>query len=126
MNDFSFEDMKQIKRKNLGSEVPLELFRAIRLIGMYQGLPSGGKGTTMTIGRKIGQSLPVTTVEELLQLLEDLKIGIPHIISSTERSMHIAVEDCFCEGLPAHEGQWSVILKEPLWRGHCLKFTTRE
>lgn len=121
MNDFSFEDMKQIKRKNLGSEVPLELFRAIRLIGMYQGLPSGGKGTTLTIGRKIGQSLPVTTVEELLQLLEDLKIGIPHIISSTERSMHIAVEDCFCEGLPAHEGQMVCDLEGAIMEGALTK-----
>ncbi|WMT43307.1 hypothetical protein RE628_14295 [Paenibacillus sp. D2_2] len=42
-DQFTFSDMKMIDRKNLGSQVPLELFRTIRLIGMYQGLPMGGK-----------------------------------------------------------------------------------
>ncbi|WP_229753357.1 4-vinyl reductase [Paenibacillus segetis] len=113
--------MKQIKRTTLGAEVPLELFRAIRLIGMYQGLPSGGKGTTMTIGRKIGQSLPVTSLEELLHLLEELKIGIPHILSTNEKGMTIAVEDCFCEGLPIHEGQMVCDLEGAILEGALSK-----
>lgn len=121
MNNFTFEDMKQIKRTSLGTEVPLELFRAIRLIGMHQGLPIGGKATTMTIGRKIGESLPVTSLEELLQLLEELKIGIPHIISTNERGMTIAVEDCFCEGLPIHEGQLVCDLEGAIMEGALSK-----
>ncbi|MEK3717750.1 MULTISPECIES: hypothetical protein [unclassified Paenibacillus] len=55
-----------MNRTTLGNMVPLELFRTIRLIGMNQGLPLGGKGTTVTIGRKIGESLPVQSVEELM------------------------------------------------------------
>ncbi len=39
MDQFTFTDMKKIKRKNLGNVVPLELFRTIRLIGLYQALP---------------------------------------------------------------------------------------
>ncbi|MGF7048901.1 putative hydrocarbon binding protein [Paenibacillus sp. DS2015] len=121
MSDFTFEDMKSIARKRLGAEVPLELFRAIRLIGLNQSLPAGGKGTTMTIGRQIGKSLPVTSVEELLQLIEDLKIGIPHIISSDERGMHIAVEDCFCEGLPVQEGKMVCDLEGAIMEGALTK-----
>lgn len=52
MDHFTFTDMKKIKRENLGDAVPLELFRTIRLIGLYQALPMNGKGTTLTIGRK--------------------------------------------------------------------------
>ncbi|AIQ32582.1 MULTISPECIES: V4R domain-containing protein [Paenibacillus] len=105
MLQYSFEDMRQIDRSTLGNTVPLELFRTIRLIGLNQGLPLGGKGTTLTIGRKIGESLPVSSVEDLLQMFEELKIGIPRIVHSDERRINIAVEDCFCKGLPSLEDE---------------------
>lgn len=105
MQQYTFEDMQQMNRTTLGNMVPLELFRTIRLIGMNQGLPLGGKGTTVTIGRKIGESLPVHSVEELLQIFEELKIGIPRIVHSDERRINIAVDDCFCKGLPSLEDE---------------------
>lgn len=105
MQQYTFEDMRQMNRTILGNMVPLELFRTIRLIGMNQGLPLGGKGTTVTIGRKIGESLPVHSVEELLQIFEELKIGIPRIVHSDERKINIAVDDCFCKGLPSLEDE---------------------
>ncbi|KHL95293.1 4-vinyl reductase [Paenibacillus sp. IHB B 3415] len=105
MLQYSFEDMRQIDRSTLGNTVPLELFRTIRLIGLNQGLPLGGKGTTLTIGRKIGESLPVSSVDDLLQMFEELKIGIPRIVHSDERRINIAVEDCFCKGLPSLEDE---------------------
>ncbi|WNS42792.1 V4R domain-containing protein [Paenibacillus sp. MMS20-IR301] len=105
MQQYSFEDMRQIDRTTLGDVVPLELFRTIRLIGLNQGLPLGGKGTTLTIGRKIGESLPAASIAELLQIFEDLKIGIPRILHSDERKINIAVDDCFCKGLPSLEDE---------------------
>lgn len=105
LQQYTFEDMRQMNRTTLGKMVPLELFRTIRLIGMNQGLPLGGKGTTVTIGRKIGESLPVHSVEELLQIFEELKIGIPRIVHSDERKINIAVDDCFCKGLPSLEDE---------------------
>lgn len=105
MQQYTFEDMQQMDRPKLGNMVPLELFRTIRLIGLNQGLPLGGKGTTLTVGRKIGESLPVTNVDELLKLFEGLKIGIPRIIYSDERKINVAVEDCFCKGLPTLEDE---------------------
>ncbi|WP_338540299.1 V4R domain-containing protein [Paenibacillus tundrae] len=103
MLDYTFDDMKLINRDRLGNMVPLELFRTIRLIGLNQGLPMGGRSTTLTIGRKIGENLPVHTVEELLQLFEELRIGIPRILHQEEHKMIVAVDDCFCRGLPTLE-----------------------
>ncbi|MEK4849661.1 V4R domain-containing protein [Paenibacillus sp. FSL H7-0756] len=105
LQQYTFDDMRQMDRTTLGNMVPLELFRTIRLIGMNQGLPLGGKGTTVTIGRKIGESLPVHSVEELLQFFEELKIGIPRIVHSDEHRINIAVDDCFCKGLPSLEDE---------------------
>ncbi|MCT8138572.1 4-vinyl reductase [Anaerobacillus sp. CMMVII] len=104
MNLFTFDDMKKTKRSSLGNDVPIELFRSVRLIGMYQGLPMKGKSTTLVVGRKIGESMQVSSLEEALQLFEELKIGIPRVIENNGNEMHIAIEDCFCEGLPVHEG----------------------
>lgn len=116
-NLFTFEDMKKIKRDTLGESVPLELFRSVRLIGMYQGLPMKGKNTTMTVGRKIGESMQVSSIEEVLELFEQLKIGIPRILSRNENEIHVAIEDCFCEGLPVREGNMVCDLEGAILEG---------
>ncbi|SHG19036.1 V4R domain-containing protein [Ornithinibacillus halophilus] len=121
MNTFTFEDLKKIDRLKLGEDVPLELYRAIRLIGLNQGLPMEGKTTTLTIGRKIGSSLPVETVEDLFSIYEELKIGIPVLLEKTETTMLIRVEDCFCEGLPIQEGKMVCDLEGAILEGGLSK-----
>lgn len=118
---FEFADMKEIKRNRLGKDVPLELFRAIRLIGMYEGLPMNGKSTTLAIGRKIGTSLPANSVEDILNMFVELKIGIPSIVRDTDKEMEIVVHDCFCEGLPAHEGKMVCDLEGAILEGALSK-----
>lgn len=117
---FTFDDMKMIERAKLGDKVPLELFRTIRLIGMYQGLPLGGRGTTVTIGRKIGENLPVHTLDDLLALFEELRIGIPKVIHG-EHTMKIVIEDCFCSGLPVLEGKFVCDLEGAIMEGALNK-----
>lgn len=125
MKNFEYEDMKSIDRSILGDSVPLELFRAVRLIGMYQGLPMGGRGTTLTVGRKIGESLPVKTVDELLNMFKDLKIGIPSITQSSERGMTIVVDDCFCKGLPVDDEKMVCDLEGAIMEGALRKILNR-
>ena len=123
MEGFTFGDMKLIDRKELGDQVPLELFRTIRLIGMYQGLPMGGKGTTVTVGRKIGGSLPVQSLEELLAAFQDLKIGIPSIVERSEHLIRIKVDDCFCKGLPVLEEKMVCDLEGAIMEGAMTRIT---
>ena len=125
MKNFEYEDMKSIDRSILGDSVPLELFRAVRLIGMYQGLPMGGRGTTLTVGRKIGESLPVKTVDELLNMFKDLKIGIPSITQSNERGMTIVVDDYFCKGLPVDDEKMVCDLEGAIMEGALRKILSR-
>lgn len=118
---FTFKDMKSIKRTKLGDKVPLELFRAIRLIGMYDGLPMNGKATTVTIGRTIGDKIEAESVEDLLKKFQDLKIGIPTITNQTEKGMHVVIDDCFCEGLPARTGNLVCDLEGAIFEGALTK-----
>jgi predicted hydrocarbon binding protein len=126
MEGFTYEDMKLIEREQLGNQVPLELFRTIRLIGLNQGLPMGGKGTTLTVGRKIGESLPVRTVEDLLELFRELKIGLAEVVHRDERTMRIAVEDCFCKGLPVIEEKKVCDLEGAIMEGALVKILNRK
>lgn len=121
MNLFTFEDMKKMNREQLGNLVPLELFRSVRLIGMYQGLPMRGKNTTITVGREIGKNIPVQSLEEALQLFEELKIGIPKILKRTDKEIHVAIEDCFCKGLPVTEGNMVCDLEGAILEGALSK-----
>ncbi|ASR48900.1 V4R domain-containing protein [Paenibacillus kribbensis] len=121
VQEFTFDDMKKISRTKMGKSLPIELYRAIRLIGMYQGLPMKGKGTTVTVGRKIGESLPVHSLEELLDLFRDLKIGDPQIVLEEEHKIHVAVKDCFCEGLPEMEGSMVCDLEGAIMEGALNK-----
>lgn len=125
MEHFTFGDMKKIKRNKLGGMVPLELFRTIRLIGLYQGLPMNGKNTTLTIGRKIGEQLEVKTTEELFKLFVDLKIGVPSVIREDDHGMRVAVDDCFCEGLPVMEGKMVCDLEGAIMEGALVKILGR-
>ncbi|OBZ15577.1 4-vinyl reductase [Bacillus sp. FJAT-27264] len=126
MLQYTFEDMKRMKRAQLGNMVPLELFRTIRLIGLNQGLPMGGKVTTLTIGRKIGESLPVQNLDELLQLFEELKIGIPRIVYKDNHKINIAVDDCFCKGLPVMEEKMVCDLEGAILEGAMSKIMGRK
>ncbi|MCQ6276763.1 4-vinyl reductase [Bacillus sp. V3B] len=126
MRDFTFDDMKQINRDELGDHVPLELFRAIRLIGMYQGLPMKGKSTTLTVGRKIGESLPVHSLEDIIEMFVQLKIGKPTILEKTENEISIIVEDCFCKGIPAQEGKLVCDLEGAILEGALKKLWKQE
>ncbi|EHS59098.1 4-vinyl reductase [Paenibacillus kribbensis] len=121
VQEFTFDDMKKISRTKMGKSLPIELYRAIRLIGMYQGLPMKGKGTTVTVGRKIGESLPVHSLEELLDLFRELKIGDPQIVLEEEHKIHVAVKDCFCEGLPEMEGSMVCDLEGAIMEGALNK-----
>lgn len=125
MDYFTFEDMKKIDRKQLGNSVPLELFRTIRLIGLHQGLPMGGKGTTVTLGRKIGENLPVQSLEELLELFEELKIGLPRVTHSDSQIIRVVVEDCFCKGLPVMDEKMVCDLEGAIMEGALTRIMNR-
>lgn len=123
---FTYEDMKKMDRDQLGTQVPLALFRTIRLIGMQQALPMGGKGTTVTIGRKIGESLPVSSLEDILGLFAELQIGIPNVVHRDGQSIRIVVEDCFCKGLPVLEGKMVCDLEGAILEGALNKISPRQ
>ncbi|KKM11479.1 hypothetical protein SY88_08430 [Clostridiales bacterium PH28_bin88] len=93
-------EIAKINRPKLGRQVPLEVFRMLRLVGIRGGLPMGGKSITATVGREIGKNLGCNSLEELLQLLQTYRIGIPSILERSDNHLLIALDDCLvCKGM---------------------------
>jgi len=100
MKKFSVADISKIKRKRLSGQVPLEVFRLLRLVGIRGALPMGGRSVTAVVGREIGKSLGCMTVEDFLKVLLDLKIGMPEVVEKSERKIVIQLHDCMvCDGM---------------------------
>ena len=57
----------------------MPVFRLLRLIGMQKILVESS-GLLYMVGKEIGSSLDVSTVEDFAKFIEDLKIGIPRIL----------------------------------------------
>lgn len=60
----------------------------------------GGKSTTYVIGKGIGDSLPVESIEDIFKLFKDLKIGYPVLLEQNDKKLTVKMEECFCKGLP--------------------------
>lgn len=97
----TLDDIGKSKRVTLGNEVPVIVFRLLRLSGMHKILGDSAGHTLYMVGKELGADLNVNTVEEFLSLIKNLKIGIPTILESSEDRIVVFVEECItCSGLP--------------------------
>ena len=100
MKKYVMADIAKIKRKKLSGQVPLEVFRLLRLVGIRGALPMGGRSITAVVGREMGKSLGCSTLEDFFKLLLDLKIGIPELAEKSEKKMVVRLHDCMvCDGM---------------------------
>ncbi len=96
-----FEDISKTKRPTLGSEVPVAVFRLLRVIGMYSILGEGSGYTLYLAGKELGAKFDVGSVDDLARLFEDLRIGLLCILESSEEKIVVRVDECItCAGLP--------------------------
>ncbi len=99
--EITIEDIGKTKRPILGDEVPVELFRLLRITGMYSILGEGSGYTLYLAGKELGVEFNVTTIEELAVLLKKLKIGIMMVVESSDDKIVVRVDECItCAGLP--------------------------
>ncbi|HHU32712.1 MAG: DUF2507 domain-containing protein [Zhaonellaceae bacterium] len=89
------------QRKELGSQIPLSTFRLLRLHGMQEIFGESTGPALYMVGKSIGKTVEVKTIEEFLELVKELKIGIPSIVYRSEKLIIIKVLECMtCSGLP--------------------------
>jgi uncharacterized protein len=99
MKEYTFDDIKTIVRPRLGEEVPLTLFRILRIIGMRSLLGESSGQTLYMMGKSVGTMIGAATVEEFKEKIIELKIGIPEVEFIEEDHVIVKLYECItCAG----------------------------
>lgn len=107
------EAISQVRRPQLGEEVPLLVFRAFRVFtGIYLEDVVGEKGASALIqkaGRELGKEVGAMLFDEKLStylsrvadFVKDSKIGLLLPVEFTEDRLVVALDECItCSGMP--------------------------
>ena len=87
------------KRSELGVEVPIALFRLV-LLSLEEILEENAPPTFKMLGRLIGLSLGVSSLEELPDVIKRHRVGIIGITKNSEDRFTIRFEECIgCSGM---------------------------
>ena len=71
----TLQNALQVSRPELGNQAPVALFRLVRLVALEAIVGRGASGTFYVAGKKLGESLGLSKVEEFLAICDQLSIG---------------------------------------------------
>ena len=99
MKEYTIEDIGHIVRPELGQEVPLSLFRILRIIGMRSILGESSGATLYMMGKNVGNMLEAKDIPGLIDKIKELKIGIPEVEIVDEDHVVVKLYECItCAG----------------------------
>jgi predicted hydrocarbon binding protein len=99
MKEYAFDDIKTIVRPRLGEEVPLTLFRILRIIGMRSLLGDSSGQALYMMGKSVGNMIGASTLEEFRGKITELKIGIPEVELVDDDHLIVKLYECItCAG----------------------------
>ncbi len=99
MKEYTIEDLKHIVRPELGEEVPLILFRVLRIIGMRSILGESSGSTLYMMGKHVGSIIGAGDIAEFKNKIKELKIGIPEVEIVDEDHIVVKLYECItCAG----------------------------
>jgi predicted hydrocarbon binding protein len=89
-----------VVRPTLGDNAGVALYRLLRLVALEDIIGRGAAGTAYVAGKKLGNTLGLTKLEQFLELCATLKIGIIEVPVLTESRIHVDVYECVtCSGM---------------------------
>lgn len=99
MKEYTVDEIKNIVRPQLGNDIPLELFRILRIIGMREILGESSGAALYMIGKKVGNMLEANNLDEFKNRIIELRIGIPEIEVVDEDHIIVKLFECItCAG----------------------------
>lgn len=101
MQKLTVGDIKTVDRPSFQREIPLSTFRLLRLFGFTEVFGESSGPVLYMAGKSLGSKLQATTIDELLEQLYDLKIGLPKLREFDGDKGILRVYECMtCYGLP--------------------------
>lgn len=105
MKEYTVDDIRNVLRPRLGDDVPLLLFRILRIIGMRSILGETSGATLYMMGKSVGNMLPASTMEQFADTVRELRIGIPQATIVDEDHINVKLYECItCAGF-AYTGE---------------------
>ena len=99
MKEYTLDDISSIARPKLGADIPLALYRSLRIIGMRQILGDTSGATLYMMGKKIGSMFPAGDVAGFKERIQELKVGIPEVEVVDEDHVTVKLYECItCAG----------------------------
>ena len=89
-----------VLRPTLGDTAGVALYRLLRLVALEEIIGRGAAGTAYVAGKKLGNSLGLTKLDQFLELCTSLKVGIIQVPVLTESKIYVDVYECVtCSGM---------------------------
>jgi predicted hydrocarbon binding protein len=89
-----------IVRPKLGDQAGVALYRLLRLVALEDIIGRGAGATAYVAGKKLGQNLGLTNLEDFLGLCSALAIGIIKVPVMTASRIYVDVYECVtCSGM---------------------------
>jgi hypothetical protein len=99
MKEYSIEEVSHIVRPQLGEDIPLTLYRILRVIGMRKILGETSGATLYMMGKQVGNMVGAKDLAEFEKKIMELKIGIPEIVVADEDHVIVKLYECItCAG----------------------------
>lgn len=99
MKEYSIEDLKHIVRPNLGDQIPLALYRILRIIGIRSILGESTGATLYMVGKQVGNLIGAGNLQEFKDKIVELKVGIPEVTIVEEDQITVKLYECItCAG----------------------------
>ncbi|OPY70086.1 MAG: V4R domain protein [Syntrophorhabdus sp. PtaU1.Bin002] len=99
MKEYSVEDIKHITRPRLGEDIPLVLYRILRVIGMRNILGETSGATLYMMGKQVGAMVGAKDLAEFEAKIKELKVGIPEVQVINEDQLVVKLYECItCAG----------------------------
>lgn len=89
-----------IVRPQLGDRAGVALYRLLRLVALEDIIGRGAGATAYVAGKKLGQSLGITKLEDFLALCQAISLGIVKVPVLTASRIYVDVYECVtCAGM---------------------------
>jgi predicted hydrocarbon binding protein len=99
MKEYGIEEIGQVARPILGDDIPLVLYRTLRIVGMRNILGDSSGAALYMVGKQIGNMIGAADLSGVGQKIRELKVGIPEITVADEDSLVVKLYECItCAG----------------------------
>ncbi|MBA3538240.1 MAG: hypothetical protein H0T79_01305 [Deltaproteobacteria bacterium] len=89
-----------IIRPKLGDQAGVALYRLLRLVALEDIIGRGAGATAYVAGKKLGQNLGITKLEQFLELCSAISLGIVEVPVLTSSRIYVDVYECVtCSGM---------------------------